>query len=181
MSDAFAEAAAKAGNGGQSTSTEGARSTGTSQIFGRVESLPSLFVGSHEAGTVRQGVITKEPYDRQSRFLDEDEDGNAKAGDLKWWGDDNKPTKDRFDAAGKERKPVMDTIIALSTPYKGEKGPDDNGNRAWYIGGKAAMDAIIAAIGEANVGAEEMVGMTLTVERLPKVKRAWQWKATLSR
>jgi len=177
MTNAFAEAAKS--NGQQSSQVAPAQSA-TSQLFDQGgQSYPSLFVGAHDAGTVRTGTITKAPYDRQSRFLDEDENGNPKPGALKYWGEDGKPTAD---SDGGRRNPVMDTIIPVSTSYKGEKGADDNGDRAWYAAGGPALNAMREAIRASGVtSVEDMVGMTLTVERLPKIKRAWQYEVTLSR
>lgn len=181
MTNAFAEAAKSAGQTSQ-VIPQGQESA-KSQLFNRGgESYPSLFTKVHEAGAVRSGVITKAPYDRQSRFLDEDENGNHKAGALKYWGEDGKPTAEANGPQG-PRNPVMDTIVPLQTNYSGERGADDTGVRAWFLGGKPALDAMaaaIAAVGDINSEAD-MVGMTLTVERLPKIKRAWQYKVTLSR
>ncbi len=183
---AFANAAAQAS--GQNTSAPSGDplittpAEGADPLFSGGQSLPSLFTKEHDAGAVRTGVISKVPYDRQSRFLDEDENGRPIAGDLKWWGEDNKPSKDAAGPNGAARQPVMDTIVPLTTSYAGEKGPEDGGERAWYVGGAPAMNALKAAIAELKLTSrEQMVGLTITIERLPKIKRAWQYKVTLSR
>ncbi len=179
MTNAFAEAAKSAG---QQTSQVAPAQSASSQLFDQGgQSYPSLFTKVHEAGTVRTGVIIKAPYDRQGRFLDTDENGNPKPGALKYWGEDGKPTAEANGPQG-ARNPVMDTIIPVSTSYSGEKGADDNGDRAWYAAGGPALNAMREAIRTSGVtSVDDMVGMTLTVERLPKIKRAWQYKVTLSR
>ncbi len=180
--NAFARAAAQGSNGQTSQVIPAGQESSKSQLFNRGgESYPSLFTKVHEVGAVRKGTITKAPYDRQSRFLDADENGNHKAGALKYWGEDGKPTAEANGPQG-ARRPVMDTVIPLQTDYSGERGSDDTGVRAWFLGGKPALDAMGEAIAASGITSEaEMVGMTLTVERLPKVKRAWQYKVTLSR
>ncbi len=180
---AFADAAAKVSQGTPAGGSQvmGQQQAG-SQLFSGGQSLPSLFTKEHGENAVRAGVISKAPYDRQSRFMDEDENGRPISGDLKWWGEDNKPSKDATGPGGVARRPVMDTIIPLTTQYAGEKGQDDKGDRAWYVSGGPALNAMREAIDSCGATSpEDLVGMTLTVTRLPKVRRAWQYKATLTR
>lgn len=153
---------------------------GYDPLFSTGESRPSVLNKSHEAGDRVTGVISDAPFDKQSRFMDEDEAGKPVSGDLKWWGEDNKPTSVQAGPNG-ARKPVMDTVVPLKTEYR-DRGQDDTGSRAWYVGGKPAMDALRNAIAAAGLTSrEQMVGMTLTVERTGKAGRAWLYKASLSK
>lgn len=152
---------------------------GFDALFSDTERRPSLFTKEHGVNVKRSGIITKAPFDKQSRFMDEDELGNAKPGALKFWGEDNKPTDNPAGPVG-TRKPVMDTVFPVQTDYR-DKGAEDDGSRAWYVGGKPAMDAIKNAIQAARLTSrEQMVGMRLTVWRTGKSGRAWKWAAELA-
>lgn len=154
-------------------------------LFGG-EKLPALFDKTHDVGTTRSGVITEEPKPRHSRFYAADG-----AGALKYWGDDNKPTKESRDQDGKPRKPVMDEVFVLQTEYRltpqqlAKRDMDeDSGLRGVFAGGDD-LRAIKKAIRKAKVkNRRALVGMTLTLTRTGQVKKgefeAWEWDATLT-
>src|ERR1700744_3271208 len=114
-----------------------------SQLFSGPSLPPSLFNKNHLLGTERTGTITKAPYDVQSR------DFATKV--PKCWGSDKKPTPDAVNkGTGQPNRPVLDTVIELSTSYRftdpeaaavgREQGQADDGARAFYVSGQALKD-----------------------------------------
>lgn len=165
-----------------------------SQLFSGPVLPPSLLNKTHGLGTVRVGKIIQPPYDVQAR------DFNTKqpkfylatpAADGKKVG--NVPIDP---TTGKANNPVKDTVIVLDTAYRFDAAecvavgrdpnmPDD-GKRAFYASG-AELKQLKSEIGRLKVpSAEDMVGMTFTVERIgqkpnPGGNPSWITKVTLSR
>ena len=184
--NAFAAAAAKASPAASAPRTDPmtGNNSGYDPLFGGGKPRPSIFNKAIGVGVEVTGIISEKPFDKQSRFTDEDENGNHVNGALKFWDrtvQPNRPTDKTHDVSGKANDPVMDTIVPLSTDYR-DKGPEDDGSRGWYIGGKPAMDAVRKAIQDAKLTSrEQMVGMRLTVKRTGKSGRAWLYAARLTR
>lgn len=154
---------------------------GYDPLFGGGQSRPSIFTKVNGIGDKVSGIISEVPFDRQSRFMDEDENGRPIAGGLKFWDEANKPSEVAVGPGGKERKPVMDTVIPLSTSLR-DRGTDDDGERAWYLGGKPALDAFRKAIQAAGISSrQQLKGMRLTAWRTGKSGRAWLYEAVLER
>lgn len=128
------------------------------------ESWPSLFIKTDAPGSKKVGIIVDVPFSKQSRFYTRD----GSLGALKFWGDDNKPTEQIADAAGRPRRPVMDEVFPLRTEYRDRSrdGQPDTGKRGFYVGNKYAMDAVKKAIRAAGVTSrEQLKGKTMTVTR----------------
>ncbi len=158
MSDPWA--AAQAGNtasqAGDDSQVIPSQQEGESQLFGGGASAPSLLNKTHGLGTMRTGIITKAPYDRQKV------DYNTKK--PLFWGQE-KPKS--VDEGGDPKQPVMDTFLELSTDYvmdaaeaaaTGRETPFEGSERVFVAGGhdlkalrKAVMDAGITS-GAAMVG-----------------------------
>ena len=177
MSNAFADAAAKAAQQAQAATagntSQGSSSSltdedgnGGSSLFGG-EKLYSLFNKFVPGSEERTGIITKPPVDRQSTGVD---------GFPKFWDPDTK-TVVTHDTG----RPLKDTVIVLQTEYRLTPQEiedrnidpvdveDDNGIRGIFASGDL-KDAIKKAIRQARVRTEkEMVGMRLTVTRGKKV------------
>lgn len=178
---AFARAAAQASGTPAADQLTGQVDDGYDPLFGGGQSMPSIFNRTHGVGDKVTGIISDIPKDKQSRFLDEDENGKPTSGKLKYWGEDNRPTDQPVAPNGTQRKPVMDTVIPLNTDYN-DRGAEDTGLRAWYVAGKPALDAMRKAIQAAGITSrQQMVGYRLTVWRTGKIARAWQYEATLTK
>jgi hypothetical protein len=173
----------QAGQGGQGQgggALSGAFASGGSgtALFGQGSLAPSLFNKTHFVGTEREGIITKAPYEQQSR------DFNSKM--PKYWsaskvGGDTKNravTTDAIDGpTGRPNRPVMDVLIELNTEYGPlspqemaavgrEPGQEGDGRRVYAVAGKEALESFRKAIAEFNQrvksGAEK--GPQLTCE-----------------
>lgn len=177
--NAFARAAATSGATTVAPTDQLTGNTeGYDPLFGGGPSRPSLFIEAHPSGTEFTGTITEAPFDKHSRFFK-----RGGIGELKYWGDDNKPTADATDARGNARRPVNDTVVPLSTDQRDRSSDrfQDDGTRAWYLKSKSAMEAFKKAIVEAGVTSRpQLVGMTLTVKRYGSEDN-WQFDAKLSR
>lgn len=150
---------------------------GYDPLFGG-ESWPSLFIKTDAPGTTKTGVVSDVPFSKQSRFFTRD----GSLGALKFWGDDNKPTEQTTDAAGRPRRPVMDEVFPLQTEYRdrGKDGQPDSGKRGFYIGNKYAMDAVKKAIRAAGVSSrDQLKGKTMTVTRSGEEGK-WEYAVILS-
>lgn len=172
--------------------------SGSSQLFSSGPVLPSsLFNKTHVLGTERTGIIKAEPYDVQSR------DFNTKS--PKFWtntpviGANGKPSKITSNAVdhvtGEKLRPVMDTVIELSTEYRFDVAesmavgrdhtmPDD-GTRAVYLSGDD-LKSVISQIRTLKVQEGGMTGLRLTVKRSgqkpnPGGYPSWVNTVTLSR
>ena len=158
-------------------------------LFGQGSLAPSLFNKTHFVGTLREGIITKDPYEQQSR------DFNSKM--PKYWsaskvGGDTKNravTTDAIDGpTGKPNRPVMDVLIELDTEYGPlsaqemaavgrEPGQEGDGRRVYAVSSKDALDSFRKAIATFNQQAkaagqplltceEDTVGLKLSVKRV---------------
>ena len=154
-------------------------------LFGG-QPLPALFDKTHDVGTSRTGIITEPPKPKQSRFY-----AAGGKGDLKYWGDDNKPTSEARDRDGKPRKPVLDEVFVLQTEYRLTKAQldkrdmdEDPGLRGVFAGGDQ-LRAIKTAIRKARVkNRAALVGMRLTLTRTGQKQvgdyEGWTWAAELT-
>ena len=191
MSDPFEDAAS---NGAGNTSTavddtpaESTQDRADDRLFGG-ELLPSIFTKKHDVGDWVEFVIKDLPFEKQSRFFAEGE-----AGELKFWGEDGKPTRERKGSDGKPLKPVMDLVIPLSTTYRftpeqlESRGQDsDDGTRGWYLSGGNAEKEFKAAVRRAGIrSSRELVGVKGKAKRTGKVKRgeysSWTYAVELTR
>lgn len=195
MTNAFAEAAARAA--GQSSTPAPSENLGESftgqdsQLFGGASLAPSLMNKSHPLGSKRSGVISAAPYDVHSR------DFNTKK--PKYWAisGDRKISLEPVDAqTGEKLRPVKDTVIPMTTDYRydaaessaigRDPNASDDGSRAFYASGDD-LKQLRAEIGRLKLrSAEEMIGLTLTVERSgqkqnPGANPSWINKVTLSK
>ncbi len=176
--NAFAAAAQQASTPAPSRDPLTGNQEGYDPLFGG-KSLPSLFVKTHAPGASKTGIVSDVPFRKQSRFYTRD----GSIGALKFWGDDNKPTEQSTDAAGKARRPVEDEVWPLTTEYRdrSKDGQPDSGDRAFYAGNKYAMDALIKAVRAAGISSREQIkGMRLTIVRKGEEGK-WEYEATLSR
>jgi len=164
-------------------------SSGGTALFGQGSLAPSLFNKTHFIGTVREGIITKAPYEQPSR------DFNSKM--PKYWsaskvGGDTKNravTTDAIDGpTGKPNRPVMDVLIELDTEYGPlsaqemaavgrEPGQGGDGKRVYVVSSRDALDSFRKAIVAFNQQAqaagqklltceEDTVGLKLQVKRV---------------
>lgn len=202
MSNAFAEAAAKAaqqaqaqpqGNTPQTDSLTG-NNAGYDPLFGG-EKLVSLFDKTIGIGVTRTGIITKAPEDKQGSFYK----AGGGRGALKFyvprgasWGGDKQVTDKSVDpVTGKPLKPCMETVFVLQTDYRlspaelAERQMDeDNGLRGVFASG-AQLFAIKKAIRDAKIfSRERLVGWRLSLVRTGKTVKgdfeAWNWAAEIT-
>lgn len=182
---------------------------GGTALFSQGSVAPSLFNKTHPLGTVRKGVISKAPYEQQSR------DFNSKL--PKYWsfsrcGGEQKNravTTDEIDPpTGKHNRPVMDTMVELDTEYGPlseqemiavgrQPGQEGDGKRVFAVSGKDTLEKFRAAIFAFNETAkangqplltceEDLVGLTLFVKRSgqkpnPNGQPSWVHEIHLSR
>lgn len=153
---------------------------GPSLIFTGSGLAPSLFNKTHGLNVARTGIITKAPYNQQSR------DYNTKS--PKFWSaskkDGKATTTDAVDhITGQPNRPVIDVMVELDTDYTMDAAEavavgrdpqgigDDDGARVFAISGKHAMkafkDAISAAVaaGIPITGDADLVGLRFLAMR----------------
>lgn len=153
-----------------------------SQLFsGGLGGGPSIFTKEHRVGDWVYGVITGEPFDRQSTDI---------AGNLRYWSEQGRGAQP---TTTKTPWPIMDTVLPLSTDYrfsaaelKQREMDEDTGDRAFYAGGEA-LKALRKAIKEAGVkSGKQMVGMKFAAQRsgtrpTGKGNDAWLYEVKLNR
>lgn len=174
-------------------------------LFQQGNLAPSLFNKTHFVGTERYGVITKAPYEVQSR------DFNSKL--PRYWslskvGGEQKNravTTDAIDGpTGKPNRPVMDVMVELDTDYGPlspqelaavgrEAGQGGDGKRIFAVSGKDSLDKFrkaIATFNAQNPGAlkseADLVGLKLYVKRVGQTPNqggnaSWVHEIVLSR
>lgn len=169
---AAADAAQNGSTSGPASRQE-AYGSGPSRLFGTGGGAPTLFNKSHPVGTERTGIITKAPYDQQRTKMG--------TGELLFWQNGEKgPVTNPVNAAtGQPNRPVLDTVIELSTEYvmdQAEAGAlnrdsiYEGTDRRDFVGKelKAFQDAIKDAVSrgiQLNSDAD-MVGKRLTKKRV---------------
>lgn len=180
MTDAWAAAQAQMNNGGQADAgqsqvmPEQPPAGATSQLFSGPAGSPSLFNKTHLLGAEREGVVTKEPYDRQKI------DFNTKQ-PLFWPRVDHPAAEKKKPVSiadgGDPARPVMDTFIELDTAYgdqtpaeaaaTGRTEPYKGGERTLVVGG-ADLKALKKALAEAAPGVLKpgLVGNTIKAKRV---------------
>lgn len=154
-------------------------------LFGG-DKLPSLFNKTHGTGTWREGIITKLPSDRQSRFFKE-----GGLGALKFFDAEGKPTEKSIGADGKPNNKAMDTMFVLQTDYRLTEAEldeydmdEDNGLRGVFSSGdqKRAIRDAIKKSGAKN--RKQLVGAKLELGRVGKVQKGdykgWKWDARVT-
>lgn len=162
---------------------------GYDPLFGG-EKLVSLFDKTIGVGVVREGIISKPPTDKQSRFYKA-----GGVGALKFWapqGSDKPVTEQPNGPDGTPNRPCMDTVFVLQTDYRlsgDELGQrqmeEDEGLRGFFASG-ASLAATRTAIRAAGVSSrEQLVGMKMSILRTGKTQKgdfeAWTWAVKIEK
>jgi hypothetical protein len=195
--DVWAAASAQQATAPSSAATEapaesnldGAYAEEESQLFSSGGGAgPSILNKTHYVGTVRTGIITKAPYDVQSRDIN----GKPKF----WQVGSPAPVTDAVNPiTNKPNRPVMDTVLALQTEYRMDGNEraainrddsfEDEGQRSFSAGGRH-LKTLRDAIGKAKItSGAQMVGKRFTVKRAGKVPNpngndSWVLEITIS-
>lgn len=173
---------------------------GPSLLFGGGSLAPSLFNKTHGLNVWRYGVISKPPYNQQSR------DFNTKQ--PKFWSASKEngkaTTTNAVDPITRQQnRPVIDVLVEMTTEYTMDKNEavavgrdpnsigDDDGKRVFAVSGKESMDAFKKAIGEAIAagvtitGDKDLEGLKFAARRIgqkpnPGGNPSWLWEIKLA-